>query len=133
MPSQTGSLAVTGDPAADRLLNTDPLALLVGMLLDQQVPMEWAFRGPATLVNRLGGLDAGAVADMDPEAFLEACRAKPAIHRFPRSMAAVSRTCAATWSTTTAVTQPTFGGERPTGPTCRGGCEPCPATAQRKQ
>ena len=87
MPSQTGSLAVTGDPAADHLLNTDPLALLVGMLLDQQVPMEWAFRGPATLVNRLGGLDAGAVADMDPEAFLEACRAKPAIHRFPRSMA----------------------------------------------
>ena len=49
--------------------------------------MEWAFRGPATLVSRLGGLDAGAVADMDPEAFLEACRAKPAIHRFPRSMA----------------------------------------------
>ena len=87
MPSQTGSLAVTGDPVADRLLNTDPLALLIGMLLDQQVPMEWAFRGPATLVNRLGGLDAGAVADMDPEAFLEACRAKPAIHRFPRSMA----------------------------------------------
>ena len=87
MPSQTGSLAVTGDPAAARLLNTDPLALLIGMLLDQQVPMEWAFRGPATLVNRLGGLDAGAVADMDPEAFLEACRAKPAIHRFPRSMA----------------------------------------------
>ena len=87
MPSQTGSLAITGDPAADRLLNTDPLALLVGMLLDQQVPMEWAFRGPATLVNRLGGLDAGAVADMDPEAVLEACQAKPAIHRFPRSMA----------------------------------------------
>ena len=87
MSSQTGSLAVTGDPAADHLLNTDPLALLIGMLLDQQVPMEWAFRGPATLVNRLGGLDAGAVADMDPEAFLEACQAKPAIHRFPRSMA----------------------------------------------
>ena len=87
MPSQTGSLAVTGDPAADHLLNTDPLALLIGMLLDQQVPMEWAFRGPTTLVNRLDGLDAGAVADMDPEAFLEACRAKPAIHRFPRSMA----------------------------------------------
>ena len=87
MPSQTGSLAVTGDPAAARLLNTDPLALLVGMLLDQQVPMEWAFRGPATLVSRLGDLDAGTVADMDPAAFLEACRAKPAIHRFPRSMA----------------------------------------------
>jgi len=87
MPSQTGSLAVTGDPAADHLLNTDPLALLIGMLLDQQVPMEWAFRGPATLVNRLGGLDAGAVADMAPEAFLAASRATPAIPRFPRSMA----------------------------------------------
>ncbi len=87
MPSQTGSLAITGDSDADRLLNTDPLALLIGMLLDQQVPMEWAFRGPATLVSRLGGLDAGVVADMDPEVFLEACRAKPAIHRFPKSMA----------------------------------------------
>ena len=87
MPSQTGSLAITGDPDADRLLNTDPLALLIGMLLDQQVPMEWAFRGPATLVSRLGGLDAGVVADMDPEVFLEACRTKPAIHRFPKSMA----------------------------------------------
>ena len=87
MPSQTGSLAITGDSDADRLLNTDPLALLIGMLLDQQVPMEWAFRGPATLVSRLGGLDAGVVADMDPEVFLEACRTKPAIHRFPKSMA----------------------------------------------
>ena len=87
MPCQTGSLAITGDSDADRLLNTDPLALLIGMLLDQQVPMEWAFRGPATLVSRLGGLDAGGVADMDPEVFLEACRAKPAIHRFPKSMA----------------------------------------------
>ena len=87
MPSQTGSLAITGDPAADRLLNTDPLALLVGMLLDQQVPMEWAFKGPATLVDRLGHLEVATVAEMDPEAFLEACSTKPAIHRFPRSMA----------------------------------------------
>ena len=82
-----GTLAITGDAAADDLLNTDPLALLVGMLLDQQVPMEWAFRGPATLVDRLGHLDVAAVADMDPEAFLDACRAKPAIHRFPKSRA----------------------------------------------
>ena len=83
----TGTLAITGDAGADRLLNTDPLALLVGMLLDQQVPMEWAFRGPATLVQRLGSLDAAAIAAMDPEAFGEACRTKPAIHRFPGSMA----------------------------------------------
>ena len=87
MTARTGTLAITGDEAADRLLNTDPLALLVGMLLDQQVPMEWAFRGPATLVDRLGHLEVAAVAEMDPEAFLETCSTKPAIHRFPRSMA----------------------------------------------
>ncbi len=87
-PSRSvGTLAITGDDDADRLLNTDPLALLVGMLLDQQVPMEWAFRGPATLLDRLGRLDTASIADMDPEAFLEACRTKPAIHRFPNSMA----------------------------------------------
>jgi uncharacterized HhH-GPD family protein len=83
----TGTLAITGDEAADRLLNTDPLALLIGMLLDQQVPMEWAFKGPATLADRLGHLDPAAIAEADPEAFLEACSSKPAIHRFPRSMA----------------------------------------------
>ena len=87
MTARTGTLAITGDEAADRLLNTDPLALLVGMLLDQQVPMEWAFKGPATLVDRLGHLEVAAVAEMDPEEFLEACSTKPAIHRFPRSMA----------------------------------------------
>ena len=84
---RSGTLAVTGDPDADRLLNTDPLALVVGMLLDQQVPMEWAFRGPATISGRLGGLDATAIAAMDPVEFEAACRTKPAIHRFPQSMA----------------------------------------------
>ena len=87
MTARPGTLAITGDEAADLLLNTDPLALLVGMLLDQQVPMEWAFKGPATLVDRLGHLEVATVAEMDPEAFLEACSTKPAIHRFPRSMA----------------------------------------------
>ena len=87
MIARSGTLAITGDEAADLLLNTDPLALLVGMLLDQQVPMEWAFKGPATLVDRLGHLEVATVAEMDPEAFLEACSTKPAIHRFPRSMA----------------------------------------------
>lgn len=86
-PRAAGTLAITGDVDADHLLNTDPLALLVGMLLDQQVPMEWAFRGPATLLDRLGRLDVVAIAEMDPEAFLEVCRTKPAIHRFPNSMA----------------------------------------------
>ncbi len=81
-----GTLAVTGDPKADRLLNTDGTALLIGMLLDQQVPMEWAFTGPATLKARLGHLDAKKIAAMDVDAFVDVCREKPAIHRFPASM-----------------------------------------------
>lgn len=83
-----GDLAVTGDPHADELLNTEPLALLIGMLLDQQVPMGWAFRGPATLAERLGGrLDAAEIAAMDPEALVAIFSAKPALHRFPGAMA----------------------------------------------
>ena len=81
-----GTLFITGERDADRLLNTDGLALLLGMLLDQQVPMEWAFRGPATLRERLGHLDAPRIAAMDPEAFVTVCCAKPAIHRFPAAM-----------------------------------------------
>ena len=65
MPVTTPTLAVTGDPDADALLVEEPLALMIGMLLDQQVPMEWAFRGPATLKARLGGrLDATEIAAM---------------------------------------------------------------------
>lgn len=83
-----GTLAVTGDADADRLLNTDPLALMIGMLLDQQIAIELAFIGPARLADRLGGpLDAVAIADMDPDDFVEICRTKPALHRFPASMA----------------------------------------------
>ena len=83
----TASIPITGDAAADKLLVTEPFALLVGMLLDQQVPMEWAFRGPATLRDRLGGsLDAVAIASMDVDDFVAVCASKPAIHRFPASM-----------------------------------------------
>jgi uncharacterized HhH-GPD family protein len=81
-----GTLHVTGDAEADRLLNRDGTALLVGMLLDQQVPMEWAFTGPRTLSVRLGHLDARKIAAMDREAFVAVCCEKPAIHRFPASM-----------------------------------------------
>ncbi|MFN8035507.1 MAG: HhH-GPD-type base excision DNA repair protein [Acidimicrobiia bacterium] len=81
------SFPVTGDPAADALLVSDPLALLVGMLLDQQVPMEWAFRGPKTLRDRLGSLDAGAIAAMEPDALEAVFKEKPALHRYPGSMA----------------------------------------------
>ena len=82
----TGTLYITGDPAADELLNTDGTALLVGMLLDQQVPMEWAFAGPATLRARLGHLDAAQIAAMDEDAFVAVCCARPAVHRFPAVM-----------------------------------------------
>jgi uncharacterized HhH-GPD family protein len=82
-----GTLAITGNADADELLNADPLALLLGMLLDQQVPMEWAFTGPYTLQQRLGGtLDAAQIAAMDPDEFLVMCKGPPAIHRFPGSM-----------------------------------------------
>ena len=83
----SGTLAVTGDADADALINSDPLALLIGMLLDQQVPMEWAFRGPATLLERLGSLDAVAIAEMEPDLLDIECRTKPAVHRYPSSMA----------------------------------------------
>jgi uncharacterized HhH-GPD family protein len=82
-----GTLAVTNDPAANELLNTDPLALLLGMLLDQQVPMEWAFSAPSRLKERLGGaLDATQIAALGPEKVEEIFRDKPALHRFPGSM-----------------------------------------------
>lgn len=81
------AIPITGDTDADLLLENDPLALLIGMLLDQQVPMEWAFKGPWTLRERLGGeLDAAAIAAMDSEDFVAICAEKPAIHRFPASM-----------------------------------------------
>ena len=82
-----GSLHITGDDDADRLLNTNGLALLIGMLLDQQVPMAWAFRGPATIRERLGSLDAGGIAAMDPDSLVDICCGPPAIHRFPAVMA----------------------------------------------
>ncbi len=80
-------LHITGDAEADALLTADPLALLVGMLLDQQVPMETAFAGPAKLKARLGGFDARTIADCEPDAFVEVMKQSPAVHRFPGSMA----------------------------------------------
>jgi uncharacterized HhH-GPD family protein len=81
------AIPITGDTEADLLLQNDPLALLLGMLLDQQVPMEWAFKGPHTLQDRLGGeLSAARIAAMDTEDFVTLCAATPAIHRFPASM-----------------------------------------------
>jgi uncharacterized HhH-GPD family protein len=81
------TLHLSQDPEADALLSRDPLALLLGMLLDQQIPMEKAFRGPAVLLERLGHLDAARIADADPEEFAALVARPPAVHRFPGSMA----------------------------------------------
>lgn len=78
---------ITGDPAADGVLSTDPFALLVGMLLDQQYPMEHAFRGPAKILDRFGTLDPVAVAAADAGEFAALCAVPPAVHRYPGSMA----------------------------------------------
>lgn len=76
-------------PEADELLGRSPLAALVGMLLDQQIPMEWAFSGPYTIAQRLGtdDLDAHEIAACDPERFAALLSEKPAVHRYPGSMA----------------------------------------------
>lgn len=80
-------LQLVGDPPADALLSADPFALLVGMLLDQQVPMEVAFAGPKKIADRMGGLDPHEIAARDPEEFAAMFAEKPAVHRFPGSMA----------------------------------------------
>lgn len=81
------SICIAQDPVADELLSKDPLALLLGMLLDQQIPMEKAFTGPSVLAERLGRLDAAEIAEHDPEAFAAVVATTPAVHRFPGSMA----------------------------------------------
>jgi uncharacterized HhH-GPD family protein len=90
------SLHFTGDPAADAFLAEDPLALLVGFCLDQQVTVQKAFSGPLELRRRLGSFDAAAIAATDPAELEEVFRTRPAIHRFPGNMARrVQELCAA--------------------------------------
>ncbi len=84
----TGTLAVTGDAEADQLLLDDPFSLLLAMMLDQQIPMEWAFKGPARLAERLGDrYSVAAIAAMEPDELEAVFKEKPALHRFPGSMA----------------------------------------------
>ncbi|GGO69402.1 HhH-GPD-type base excision DNA repair protein [Nocardioides deserti] len=85
--SSTPAIHITGDDTADRVLTEDPFALLVGMMLDQQYPMEHAFRGPAKVLERFGTLEPARIAAADPEEFAALCSTPPAIHRFPGSMA----------------------------------------------
>lgn len=89
-------LCLAQKPDADELLSREPLALLIGMVLDQQIPLEWAFTGPLTLSQRLGrDLDAADLASRDPEELAQIFATPPALHRFPGSMAArVQQLCA---------------------------------------
>jgi uncharacterized HhH-GPD family protein len=88
MPRTPELLPFTGVPEADRLIAHDALALLIGFELDQQVTLQKAFSGPWEIRQRVGHLDAGKLASADPEALANAFRQRPAIHRFPGSMAA---------------------------------------------
>lgn len=80
------NLRLTGDTEADRLLSTDPFALLAGLLLDQQFPMEHAFTGPRKIADRMDGFDVQKIADTPLEEFVELCVQQPAIHRYGASM-----------------------------------------------
>jgi uncharacterized HhH-GPD family protein len=111
------TLHITGDAAADSLLSENPFALLVGMLLDQQIAMETAFVGPAKIRDRIGGLDPVTVAAYDAGAFVEVFRQSPAVHRFPGSMAKrvqdVADVIVNTWNGDTAAI---WTAENPAGP-----------------
>jgi uncharacterized HhH-GPD family protein len=87
LASRVAKLWLAQEPEADELLSRNPFALLVGMVLDQQVPMETAFAGPKKIADRIGGLDATEIADYDPDKFAALCSERPAVHRFPGSMA----------------------------------------------
>jgi uncharacterized HhH-GPD family protein len=91
----TDRLFLTGDDAADRLLADDPMALLIGFALDQQVPVQKAFSGPKVLLDRLGSIDAADLATVDEAALEAAAKGPPAIHRFPSAMAKRVREVAA--------------------------------------
>ena len=82
------AIHITGDEHADQVLTDDPFALVLGMMLDQQYPMEHAFRGPAKVLDRFGTLDPARISAADPEDFAAMAATPPAVHRFPGSMAA---------------------------------------------
>jgi uncharacterized HhH-GPD family protein len=83
------ALYLSGNPEADTLLSEDPLALLIGMVLDQQIPLEWAFEGPLNLTRRLQSkLEVGRIAEMSPDELVAAFVERPSLHRYPAAMAA---------------------------------------------
>ncbi len=120
----------TGDDAADRLLAEDPFALLIGFALDQQVPVQKAFSAPLELERRIGTLDPGRIAAMDPADLDEAFRERPALHRFPGAMARRVQELAATSQSDTTATRPASGRRPPTRPTSRRASTSCRASAR---
>src|ERR1700743_701501 len=84
---QSVQICLAQESEADKLLNDSPLALVIGMVLDQQVPFETAFAGPKKILDRIGSFYAVEIADYDPDKFAALCSERPAIHRFPGSMA----------------------------------------------
>ena len=121
------ALYFTEDEAANRLLADDPFALLVGFALDQQVTVQQAFLGPLRPKARLGTLDPAAVAEADLEPIF---RAKPAIHRFPGSMAGGFASSPRRSRRSTTATRPGSGRRRPTAPISAGASPPCRASAR---
>ena len=123
-------LHYTGNDEADALLAHDPFALLVGFALDQQVPVPTAFQGPLKLKQRLGTLDPGQIAATDPGRLDQVFREKPAIHRFPGTMAKRVQDLASVVTRSTAATPSACGVRPPTAPTCASGSRGCPASAR---
>lgn len=127
------TLHITGDDTADALLSTDPLALLIGMLLDQQVPMETAFAGPLKIKDRLGAFSAEAIADTAPDEFAEVVKQSPAVHRFPGSMATrVQTLCSALVSQWGGDASALWTRDSPDGATVRARLEALPGFGEQK-
>src|SRR6476620_1617656 len=126
----TDRLPFTGDDDADRLLVAEPLALLIGFALDQQVTVQKAFSGPLELKRRIGHLDAARIAAMDPADLDATFRDRPALHRFPGAMAAKVQALCAASRATTAMTPDGSGQRPPTALISSVACSPCRASAR---
>ena len=115
------TLRIAQDETADELLSSDPFALLLGMLLDQQFPMERAFAGPAKVKERFGSLDPAKLAAADPEEFADLCATPPAVHRYGRSMAGRIRPSPRSSASSTTATSRASGPRPTTRPRSWGG------------
>ena len=124
------ALHFTGNDEADALLAEDPLALLIGFELDQQVPMQKAFSGPLELKRRIGSLDAAHIAGMDPGELEEAFRRKPALHRYPGTMAQRTQDLCAAIVSEYGGDASACGATPRAAPTSSGGCSISPESAR---